>query len=362
MKKFINISLIAGILCLFFGTGLFFVGGAMGGGKVVKKLDFSSMLTTDSKNLEKEYAVLEKTKIDDFDKINVKLNTIDFKIVKSDDKNCYIAYNLKKEKGEVTAEYEVSDGEFKLRQKSNHVTVNMDLSGIEALISGTKDYTQRNQFILYLPEAKQISSAELDMADGDISVDGLRSDRIDISVDAGDIKLLDTESKEIKIASSDGDMAVKDSKLNTVTINDSYGDIKFEDTDIDSGKISTNDGDISVKNTNLKGINITDNYGDIKCNDGSFEDIAVKLNDGDLRLEDTKFDGNIKIKSGYGDVKVIGFDDWKGISVNAKTSYGDVSVKNITDGDKTETSFERNIESPTATLEIKCSDGDISIR
>ena len=281
---------------------------------------------------------------------------------KSDDKNCYIAYNLKKEKGEVTAEYEVSDGEFKLRQKSNHVTVNMDLSGIEALISGTKDYTQRNQFILYLPEAKQISSAELDMADGDISVDRLRSDRIDISVDAGDIKLLDTESKEIKIASSDGDMAVKNSKLNTVTINDSYGDIKFEDADIDSGKISTNDGDISVKNTNLKGINITDNYGDIKCNDGSFEDIAVKLNDGDLRLGDTKFDGNIKIKSGYGDVKVIGFDDWKGISVNAKTSYGDVSVKNITGGDKTETSFERNIESATATVEIKCSDGDISIR
>ena len=40
MKKFINISLIAGILCLFFGTGLFFVGRAMGGGKVVKKLDF----------------------------------------------------------------------------------------------------------------------------------------------------------------------------------------------------------------------------------------------------------------------------------------------------------------------------------
>ena len=132
MKKFINISLIAGILCLFFGTGLFFVGGAMGGGKVVKKLDFSSMLTTDSNNLEKEYAILEKTKIDDFDKINVKLNTIDFKIAKSDDKNCYIAYNLKKEKGKVTAEYEVSDGEFKLRQKSNHVTVNMDLSGIEA--------------------------------------------------------------------------------------------------------------------------------------------------------------------------------------------------------------------------------------
>ena len=156
MKKFINISLIAGILCLFFGAGIFFVGGAMGGGKVVKKLDFSSMLTTDSKNLEKEYAVLEKTKIDDFDKINVKLNTIDFKIAKSDDKNCYISYNLKKEKGEVTADYEVSDGEFKLRQKSNHVTVNMDLSGIEALISGTKDYTRRNQFILYLPEAKQM--------------------------------------------------------------------------------------------------------------------------------------------------------------------------------------------------------------
>ena len=44
----------------------------MGGGKVVKKLDFSSMLTTDSNNLEKEYAILEKTKIDDFDKCQIK--------------------------------------------------------------------------------------------------------------------------------------------------------------------------------------------------------------------------------------------------------------------------------------------------
>lgn len=362
MKKFINISLIAGILCLFFGAGMFFVGGAMGGGKVVKKLDFSSMLTTDSKNLEKEYTVLKKTKINDFDKINVNLNTIDFKIARSDDKNCYIEYNLKKEKGQVPIDYEVTNGEFKLRQKSNHVTVNMDLSGIAVLIGGTKDFVQKNQFILYLPEDKQIGSTEFDTADGDISVDRLKSDKIDISVDAGDIKLSDADSKDIKITSSDGDISVKGSKFASTTINNSDGDTKFEDTDIDSGKISTNDGDISVKSTSLKGIDITDNYGDIKCSDGSFEDIAVNLNDGDLRLQNTKFAGNIKIKSGYGDVKVIGFDGWKGISVNAKTSYGDVSVKNITDGDKTETSFERNIDSATATLEIKCSDGDISIR
>ncbi len=362
MKKFINISLIAGILCLFFGAGMFFVGGAMGGAKVIKKLDFSSMLTTDSKNLEKEYAVLEKKKINDFDKINVKLNTIDFKIARSDDKNCYIEYNLKKEKGEVPIDYSVTNSEFKLRQKSDHVMINMDLSGIEALISGTKDFVQKNQFILYLPEDKQISSTEFDTADGDISVDRLKSDKIDISVDAGDIKLVNTESNGIKILSSDGDIAVKNSKFETAILNDSDGDIKFEDADINSGKISTNDGDIAVKNTNLKGINITDDYGDVKCNDGLFDDITVKLNDGDIKLQNTKFAGNIKIESGYGDVKVMGSGDWRDVAVNAKTSYGDVSVKNITDGNKTETSFERNIDSATAKLEIKCSDGDISIR
>ena len=324
MTKFIKGALITGILCIVFGMGIFFAGKVMGGGRYVKNMDFSSMLTTDSKNLKEEYATLEKTKIDDFDKINIKTNTIDIKIAQSDDKNCYIAYNLKKEKGEVPAVYEVSGGEFKLRQKSNHVTINVDLSGLAAILSGTQDYVRQNQFVLYLPKDKQISTAEFDTEDGDISIDGLKSDKTDIAVDAGDIKL--------------------------------------ENAELQSGKITSSDGDIVVKNTNLKGMALTDNYGDVKCNDGSFEDIAVKLNDGDLKLQNTKLTGNIKIDSDYGDVKVIGFDDWNDILVSAKTSYGDVSVNHKIDGEKTETSFEKNVENPSAKLEIDCSDCDISIR
>lgn len=324
MTKFIKGALITGILCIVFGMGIFFAGKVMGGGRYVKNMDFSSMLTTDSKNLKEEYATLEKTKIDDFDKINIKTNTIDIKIAQSDDKNCYIAYNLKKEKGEVPAVYEVSGGEFKLRQKSNHVTINVDLSGLAAVLSGTQDYVRQNQFVLYLPKDKQISTAEFDTEDGDISIDGLKSDKTDIAVDAGDIKL--------------------------------------ENAELQSGKITSSDGDIVVKNTNLKGMALTDNYGDVKCNDGSFDDIAVKLNDGDLKLQNTKLTGNIKIDSDYGDVKVIGFDDWNDILVSAKTSYGDVSVNHRIDGEKTETSFEKNVENPSAKLEIDCSDGDISIR
>ena len=324
MTKFIKGALITGILCIVFGMGIFFAGKVMGGGRYVKNMDFSSMLTTDSKNLKEEYATLEKTKIDDFDKINIKTNTIDIKIAQSDDKNCYIAYNLKKEKGEVPAVYEVSGGEFKLRQKSNHVTINVDLSGLAAILSGTQDYVRQNQFVLYLPKDKKISEAEFDTEDGDISIDGLKSDKMDIAVDAGDIKL--------------------------------------ENAELQSGKITSSDGDIVVKNTNLKGMALTDNYGDVKCNDGSFEDIAVKLNDGDLKLQNTKLTGNIKIDSDYGDVKVIDSDDWKGIFINAKTSYGDVSVNHKIDGNKTETSFEKNVENPSAKLEIDCSDGDISIR
>ena len=324
MTKFIKGALITGILCIVFGMGIFFAGKVMGGGRYVKNMDFSSMLTTDSKNLKEEYATLKKTKIDDFDKINIKTNTIDIKIAQSDDKNCYIAYNLKKEKGEVPAVYEVSGGEFKLRQKSNHVTINVDLSGLAAVLSGTQDYVRQNQFVLYLPKDKQISTAEFDTEDGDISIDGLKSDKTDIAVDAGDINL--------------------------------------ENAELQSEKITSSDGDIVVKNTNLKGMALTDNYGDVKCNDGSFEDIAVKLNDGDLKLQNTKLTGNIKIDSDYGDVKVIGFDDWNDILVSAKTSYGDVSVNHRIDGEKTETSFEKNVENPSAKLEIDCSDGDISIR
>lgn len=324
MTKFIKGALITGILCIVFGMGIFFAGKVMGGGRYVKNMDFGSMLTTDSKNLKEEYATLEKTKIDDFDKINIKTNTIDIKIAQSDDKNCYIAYNLKKEKGEVPAVYEVSGGEFKLRQKSNHVTINVDLSGLAAILSGTQDYVRQNQFVLYLPKDKKISEAEFDTEDGDISIDGLKSDKMDIAVDAGDMKL--------------------------------------ENAELQSGKITSSDGDIGVKNTNLKGMALTDNYGDVKCNDGSFEDIAVKLNDGDLKLQNTKLTGNIKIDSDYGDVKVVDSSDWKGISINAKTGYGDVSVNHRIDGDKTETSFEKNVENPSAKLEIDCSDGDISIR
>lgn len=362
MTKFIKGALIIGILCIVFGMGIFFAGKVMGGGRYVKNMDFSSMLTTDSKNLKEEYATLEKTKIDDFDKINIKTNTIDIKIAQSDDKNCYIAYNLKKEKGEVPAVYEVSGGEFKLRQKSNHVTINVDLSGLAAILSGTQDYVRQNQFVLYLPKDKKISEAEFDTEDGDISIDGLKSDKMDIAVDAGDMKISDADSKDIKIASSDGDIEIKKSVFEKIDLYDSYGDLKTTDTDISNGKISDDNGDIDFVNTKLKYINITDNYGDFKCNDGLFEEVNLQLNDGDLKLHNTKLTGNIKINSGYGDVKVIGFDDWNDILVSAKTSYGDISVNHKIDGEKTETSFEKNVENPSAKLEINCSDGDISIR
>lgn len=61
-------------------------------------------------------------------------------------------------------------------------------------------------------------------------------------------------------------------------------------------------------------------------------------------------------------VIVIDVKNSKFETVDFNDSYGDVSVRNISGGDKTESSFEKSVENPVAKLDIKCSDGDISIR
>lgn len=324
MTKFIKISLLTGILCIVFGTGLFIAGAVMGGGKFAKNLDFSSMLTTDSKHLKKEYATLKKTKIDDFEKIDVKLNTIDIKFAKSDDNNCYIEYNLKKENGEIPIIYEVDNKEFKLRQKSNHVSINMDLSGLEYILGGAENYMRENQVVLYIPEVKTIAKSEIDTSDGDVKIEELKSDELNLSVD--------------------------------------YGDIILENSEVRNGRISSADGDIDVRDTKLENIEINNSYGDFKCKQGSLSNINVKLSDGDIKTYNTYFADIIKFESSFGDVKIVSSDDVINSSVDAKTSFGDVDVSGRIDGNKNETSFERSLENPDAELQIRCSDGDISIR
>lgn len=324
MTKFIKISLLTGILCLVFGTGLFIAGAVMGGGKFAKNLDFSSMLTTDSKHLKKEYATLKKTKIDDFDKIDVKLNTIDIKIAESDDNNCYIEYNLKKENGEIPVIYEVDNKEFKLRQKSNHVSINMDLSGLAYILGGAENYVRENQVVLYIPEGKTIAKSEIDTSDGDVKIEGLKSDNLNLSVD--------------------------------------YGDTKLENSEIRNGRISSADGDIDVRETKLENIEINDSYGDVKCKQCSFSNVNVKLSAGEIKIYNPYFEGDVKLESSFGDVKIESDDELKDTSIDAKTSFGDVKVSSNITGERTETSFERNIENQVAKLQIKCSDGDIRIR
>ena len=90
MKRWVKAWLAAGIGCCVCGAVLLGIGAASGGSKYVKEADLNR-LEGSAKRSDNE-AVLEKTKLDDFDSVDISMSDMNLQVVSSDDQFCYISF------------------------------------------------------------------------------------------------------------------------------------------------------------------------------------------------------------------------------------------------------------------------------
>ena len=116
MKSWVKAWLVAGVGCCVCGAILTGIGVASGGGKYVKAADLNKMDGAAKKG--DNEVLLEKTKLDDFDSVDISMTDMNLQVVPSDDRFCYISYQASDQTKDPMS-YQVKDGKLTIRENDN---------------------------------------------------------------------------------------------------------------------------------------------------------------------------------------------------------------------------------------------------
>lgn len=272
MKTWLKTTLITGVLCCAVGAVLTAAGMLTGGKQYVQAADINTLRGDARKADSDSLAVLDKQKISNVQALDLALDTLDLKIVPSDDDCCYLSYRIAATGGEAPLTYTVQDGTLHLKEN---------------------DAVQPQVHI-----------------DVDFLTDFLTLGRLPEDDDTQTVIL-----------------SVPKSQLKQLRIRVSYGDISMRGISAARGSIRCENGDISLKNCQLSQLTLNNDYGDIDLERCTLDTAAVQLSNGGFDAQETAFSGENSITSSYGDVSVSDtLANLQALTIQASTAYGEISV------------------------------------
>lgn len=272
MKTWLKTALLSGVLCCVVGTVLTAAGMLTGGKQYVQAADINTLRGDARKADSDSLAVLDKQKISNVQALDLALDTLDLKIVPSDDDCCYLSYRIAATGGEAPLTYTVQDGTLQLKEN---------------------DAVQPQVHI-----------------DVDFLTDFLTLGRLPEDDDTQTVIL-----------------SVPKSQLKQLRIRVSYGDISMRGIAAARGLIHCDNGDISLNNCQLSQLTLNNDYGDIDLERCTLDTAAVQLSNGGFDAQETAFSGENSITSSYGDVSVSDtLANLQALTIQASTAYGEISV------------------------------------
>ena len=270
MKRWVKAWLAAGVGCCVCGVVLLGIGAASGGSKYVKEADLNR-LEGSAKRSDNE-AVLEKTKLDDLDSVDISMSDMNLQVVSSDDQFCHISYQASDQKKEPIS-YQVEDGKLTIQENSNDGKsyYHVEIGFLSGLLSGSPLTTDENVVTLYVPEGQKWKMANIKSDMGNVLLNGCEIEKGNVQTDSGDMFFKNCDFEDLNVDTDMGELCFigKEAVMRTwnVQIDTEMGNINADDAlggkvveDEDDGDISytqkgkggnlvirTDSGDVSLK-------------------------------------------------------------------------------------------------------------------
>ena len=370
MNKIAKTALMTGVaLCV---AGVVLSGaGYFAGGKDFTYTSDHMYVSGGNSSSRKNLAVMKKEQIDDFTKLNVDFENFDLDIRTSDDDHYYMEYKLEKNGRKNPLTWKDKDGELTLEESaggsgSYYITYDLGIFSTHADLTEKKDAL--NTVILYIPEKAQLSEAELQLSDGDLTVDKLFCKEADVKLSGGDLILTEGEIGDFTAKLGDGDFIADKFKADQMELKNSNGIVKADSAELGAADIELEDGDL-----NMKELRCTDSFslksgnGDVVLKKAVLKDGEISLGDGELVMNNSSFGGDMDIKNSCGDVSVeMAAGTTENTNIYLKASDGEVDASGIStggtgsDGDEY-SMYENKVGGSAPTLNVKCGDGDITL-
>lgn len=209
MKRWAKAWHAAGVGCCVCGAVLTGIGVASGGSKYVKSADLNQMDGAAKKS--DNEMVLEKTKLDDFDSIDISITDMNLQVVSSDDPYCYISYQASDQKKKPIS-YQVKDGKLKLQENNNNgkTYYHVDIGFLSGLLGEGTLTTDENVVTLYVPEGKKWKLADIKLDMSNILLNECEIENGTVQTDSGDVFFKNCDFDNLKVKTDMGNINVDD--------------------------------------------------------------------------------------------------------------------------------------------------------
>lgn len=258
MKKTIYIIVIAVITCICMIIGI-----------------FSHMFNVFKFNGASGISVSEENDLESFTELQLNMNVVDLKIV-TGEKFAY-SYNG------------MDNLEPTINVENGKLIVKQDVKG--------NNHKLECDFVLVVPEGTEL-------------------DKIDVMVNAGDLKFEGISAKEFKVKANAGDLDFKNCLSENADINADAGNLDLIGCDFKSGKVQAAAGDIKVDNIKFENLEVLVNMGDIDVSlpdklemytiNASVDLGGLEVNNKDYKKSySSEGNNNLTVKCDLGDINLV---------------------------------------------------------
>ncbi|MFJ7734813.1 DUF4097 family beta strand repeat-containing protein [Lysinibacillus sp. NPDC097287] len=227
--------------------------------------------------------VTNSNELDAFTSINIDNQHVDVEILPSD------SYSIEVSSFETTdITYEVKGGTLTVDAK------NAKNNGITIGFTSFKTPTIK----IYVPKDTQLSNISLDSSFGDVNLEHLNFQQLNLIVRHGDLSMENIVAGHTEITQSFGDMSLRQFASTSFVAESEHGDIDIDGELNGKSTIDSSFGDIDLDLLNKEselGLDLNMSFGEISFNDQSIEGDFSQSQNGDNQLQVSLSHGDLDL-------------------------------------------------------------------
>jgi len=269
----------------------------------------------------------------DVENIEIRATSADIKIVSVDREDIYAKlsgdvseknkdkYKLKVKEVDGNVHIEVEQPKMEFQFGTNITNLKLDVEVPERTFAELSTYSTSSDIHM---SGLQVGSLRTEVTSGDILVEGIKiTDNYSIELTSGDVRIENTEAKDITIEGTSGD----------ITFKEVLGDVQ----------VDTTSGDINVL--------------------GVQGNIDVETTSGDIEIDNERVTGNLEVEVTSGDVRVQ-FDEIPtslAVDFQGRSGKGTVNLDGMQYVEKSEKRIEGQIGDGEFLLTVRTTSGDFRL-
>lgn len=323
MKKLVKGVIITAAACIILGSGLCITGRMLGGepGFWIRNDGFYT-----NQDIKKEragrMAVLEKTELDAFGSMDIRVDYNHIVVKPSDDDRYYLEYRLYTRKND--PEYYVKDGVLNLTCMMNQNESGLSGNAGFFVIDAGGSY-ETGQATVYVPKNVPMDRVKLYNADGQITYDGPEAKTLNLTSNYGGILLENPTAEQAFFSLSDGSLTCEDGTFTNLTLTNKYGNTnltRISAADID---IQISDGRLTMEQITTGTLTAENKYGRTRCSTITADVLSVRQSDGTCIFQNADIK-NGRFENEYGNMNLDLTGAEKDYNFDLNMKYGDITL------------------------------------